>query len=535
MDETKIRKFCSDFHELGKGINWVAPKQNNSDCGSEGSEFTPLFEETNAESINTDDQSSEQTKNVTSAENPQVAVHKSSLRALFDYDARADDDLSFKKGDLLYLLDDSDSDWWFARHANPNYSSTKVEGNVPRNYVAKEDSLESYDWFVGALSRKESERLLLTPGNETGCFLIRESETRPGNYVLSVRDYEEAKGDTVKHYKIRNMDNNRGYYIAACRVMTSLPELITHYYDQSDGLCRQLTEPCPKSKPVISLNKDAWEIPRKSLEFNKKLGAGQFGEVKYRIGGGGKWNKSTDVAIKTPKPGTMSKDAFLEEANIMKQCKHDKLVRLYAVCTDMEPIYIVTELMSKGSLLNFLRDTDGQMLTFMQLVDIAAQIASGMAFLEQKKLIHRNLAARNVMVGDNNIAKVAAFGLARVIKDDEYKPIHVTKFTIKWTAPEALFYGRFTIKSDVWSYGILLVEIVTRGQVPYPGMRNVEVLEQVDRGYRQPKPVRCPDSMYEMMLKCWEKKPANRPTFEYLFHFFDNYFISTEPPYKDLR
>lgn len=463
---------------------------------------------------------------------PQPAVpavsYKSSLRALYDYDARADDDLSFKKGDLLYLLDDSDTDWWFAKHANPNYSNTKVEGYVPRNYVAKEDSLESYDWFMGALSRKESERLLLTPGNETGCFLIRESETSPGNYVLSVRDYEDVKGDTVKHYKIRNMDNNRGYYIAARRVMSSLPELINHYSGQSDGLCRQLTKPCPKSKPVISLNKDAWEIPRESLEFSKKLGAGQFGEV-WR----GKWNKTTDVAIKTLKPGTMSKDAFLEEANIMKQCKHDKLVRLYAVCTDVEPIYIVTELMSKGSLLDFLRDDDGQNLKFQQLVDIAAQIASGMAFLEEKKLIHRDLAARNVLVGDNNIAKVADFGLARVIEDDEYNPKHGTKFPIKWTAPEAALYGRFTIKSDVWSYGILLVETVTHGQVPYPGMANREVLEQVERGYRQPKPPHCPDSMYDIMKKCWDKKPANRPTFEYLASFFDDYFVSTEPNYRE--
>ncbi|XP_056008707.1 tyrosine-protein kinase Yes-like isoform X3 [Ostrea edulis] len=306
-------------------------------------------------------------------------LHKSSLRALYDYDARADDDLSFKKNDLLNLLDDSDPDWWFVSHANPNDSATKFEGYVPRNCVAMEDSLESYEWFWGCISKNESDRLLLSPRIEMGCFLIRESGTISGNYVLCVRDFDDAKGDIVKQYKIRKMDNNRGYYIAARRVMTSLPELINHYSGQSDGLCRQLSKPYPK--PVIILNEGASEIPRESLEFGKKLGEGQFGEV-WR----GKWNKTTDVAIKTLKPGTMSKDAFLEEANIMKQCKHDKLVRLYAFCTEIEPIYIVTELMSRGSLLDFLRDDDGQNLKFRQLLDIAAQVQSSPLSGQPQKL-----------------------------------------------------------------------------------------------------------------------------------------------------
>ncbi|XP_061198284.1 tyrosine-protein kinase SRK2-like [Saccostrea echinata] len=454
------------------------------------------------------------------------AAEKGTLRALYDYDARAEEDLPFKKGDILILLDDSNPDWWYARRSQSG--SGRNEGYVPSNYVAKEDTLETYEWYIGKISRKESERILLSTENGLGSYLIRESETAPGNFVLCVRSFQEGKGDVVKHYKIKPLDDNKGFFITPRRTLPNLQELIKHYSETADGLGQKLEKPCTKSKPVIDLSKDAWEIDRESLQLSKRLGAGQFGEVWK-----GKWNKTTDVAVKTLKPGTMSIEAFLLEANIMKKCKHDKLVRLYAVCTDKEPIYIVTELMSKGSLLDYLRGDEGASLKFTQLVDIAAQVASGMAYLEENHFLHRDLAARNVLVGDNNLAKVADFGLARLIEDDEYTPKSGAKFPIKWTAPEAALYGRYTIKSDVWSYGILLVEIVTRGQTPYPGMMNKEVLEQVDRGYRMPSPAHCPESMYEMMLKCWDKKAANRPTFEYLAGFFDDYFISTEPNYKD--
>ncbi|XP_071965773.1 tyrosine-protein kinase Fyn-like [Antedon mediterranea] len=446
-----------------------------------------------------------------------------SYKALYDYDARTEDDLSFRKGELMEILNNSDGDWWLARS-----TVTNREGYIPSNYIAPVKSIDAEDWYFGKIGRKDAEKRLLLPGLPRGTFIIRDSEANPGNFSLSARDYDDTKGDHVKHYKIRKMDQG-GYFIASRSQFSTLNDLVAHYQQQADGLCCRLGKPVPKQSPTtVSLSKDAWEIPRDSLQLEKVLGAGQFGEVWK-----GRWNGKTPVAIKTLKPGTMSPAAFLEEANIMKNCKHENLVQLYAICSDKEPIYIVTELMANGSLLEYLKDGDGRNLKLVDLVDMSAQIAHGMAYLETRNYVHRDLAARNVLVGENRVCKVADFGLARMIEDDEYTARQGAKFPIKWTAPEAAMFGRFTIKSDVWSFGILLTELITHGRIPYPGMMNMEVLEQVDRGYRMPKPSNCPDSLFDLMMKCWNKEPQSRPTFEFLHHYLDDYFVATEPDYKE--
>ncbi|XP_032832543.1 tyrosine-protein kinase Yes-like isoform X4 [Petromyzon marinus] len=389
--------------------------------------------------------------------------------ALYDYDARTQDDLSFRKGEKFQIINNTEGDWWEARSL-----STGNKGYIPSNYVAPADSVQAEEWYFGKVSRKDAERQLLCPGNPRGTFLIRESETTKGAYSLSIRDWDEVKGDNVKHYKIRKLDNG-GYYITTRAQFDTLQKLVQHY--------------------------------------------------------SGTWNGTTKVAIKTLKPGTMSPEAFLEEAQIMKKLRHDKLVQLYAVVSE-EPIYIVTEFMSKGSLLDFLKEGDGRYLKLPQLVDMAAQIAAGMAYIERMNYIHRDLRAANILVGDNLICKIADFGLARLIEDNEYTARQGAKFPIKWTAPEAAMFGRFTIKSDVWSFGILLTELVTKGRVPYPGMVNREVLEQVERGYRMPCPPSCPESLHELMMQCWKKDPEERPTFEYLQAFLEDYFTATEPQYQ---
>lgn len=388
--------------------------------------------------------------------------------------------------------------------------------------------LDIYRWFFGKISRREAEKLLLCPNNPRGTYLIRYSEQTAGAYSLSIKDIDQQKREHVKHYKIKAMDNG-GFYVTTRKTFSSLQELVAYYSESANGLCHVLTKPCPKAKPCLWPSKKD-EIDRDDLQFVRELGGGNFGKVFY-----GTYRGQVEVAIKMLKPGTMSPQAFLEEAAIMRKCRHEKLVPLFGVCSQGEPLLIVTEFMCNGSLLDYLRKREGKLLKINDLLDMAAQIASGMAFLESQKLIHRDLAARNILVGKNRIVKVADFGLARVIEDSEYTARQGAKFPIKWTAPEAALYGKFSIKSDVWSYGILLYELITHGQVPYPGMHNREVIEQVERGYRMPKPTNCEcsDSVYSIMRQCWDADPEKRPTFEYLYGFFDDFLVAAEPNYRD--
>ncbi|KJE90963.1 protein tyrosine kinase src [Capsaspora owczarzaki ATCC 30864] len=440
--------------------------------------------------------------------------------AIWDYEARTPQDLSFKKGDKLKIVNNNDGDWWQAQSL-----ATGRLGYIPSNYVAPIESLQSEEWYHGKIRRGEAEKILLELG-KNGSYLLRDSESKPGDFSLSVRD-----GQSVKHYRIRTLDEG-GYFISLRTTFATLNDLVAHYSRDADGLCCALVAPCSHADkpetPDLAFNlKDEWEIPRTQIQLRKQLGAGQFGEVWQGI-----WNNTTQVAVKTLKPGSMSPADFLKEAAVMKKLRHPKLVQLYAVCTDKEPIFIITELMTNGSLLDYLREK-GPNLKIPQLIDMSSQVAQGMAYLESQAFIHRDLAARNILVGQNNMCKVADFGLARVISEDNYTPQEGTKFPIKWTAPEAALYSRFSIKSDVWSFGILLTELVTYGRIPYPGMTNADVLAQLEKGYRMPNPQGCPPTLYQIMYDCWKANPDDRPTFESLQYRLEDLIVNSAGEYHE--
>ncbi|KAL2296953.1 hypothetical protein Nmel_015004, partial [Mimus melanotis] len=188
--------------------------------------------------------------------------------------------------------------------------------------------------------------------------------------------------------------------------------------------------------------------------------------------------------------------------------------------------------LTAGSLLDFLKTDEGNKLLLPKLIDFSAQIAEGMAFIEKRNYIHRDLRAANILVSAVLVCKIADFGLARVIEDSEYTAREGAKFPIKWTAPEAINYGSFTIKSDVWSFGILLTEMITYGRIPYPGMSSTEVIRALEHGYRMPRTANCPEELYDIMMRCWKIRPEDRPTFEYIQSVLEDFFTATESQYQ---
>ena len=239
------------------------------------------------------------------------------------------------------------------------------------------------------------------------------------------------------------------------------------------------------------------------------------------------------MAIKMFKAGAVQPQLFLKEAAIMKKLQHPKLLQIYAFLTVEEPLLIIMELMLKGSMLEHLRGY-GCSLKLPKLIDMAAQVAAGMAYLEEQNYIHGDLAARNIMVGENSLCKITDFGLARMINNDIYKTHTGICFPIKWMAPEAALYNRFSGKSDVWSFGIVLYEIITYGRFPYPGMTNVEVLDQIQVGFRMSRPSHCPLKLHDIMLSCWKEEPEGRPPFEFLQWELEEFLKTNhDDPYED--
>ncbi|GAA6101235.1 ephrin type-A receptor 4b isoform X1 [Tachysurus ichikawai] len=187
-----------------------------------------------------------------------------------------------------------------------------------------------------------------------------------------------------------------------------------------------------------------------------------------------------------------------------------------------KPVMIITEFMENGSLDTFLKKHDGQ-FTIIQLVGMLRGIASGMKYLSDMNYVHRDLAARNILVNSNLVCKVSDFGLSRVLEDDP-EAAYTTrggKIPIRWTAPEAIAYRKFTSASDVWSYGIVMWEVMSYGERPYWEMSNQDVIKAIEEGYRLPPPMDCPVSLHQLMLDCWQKERAERPKFSQIVNMLD--------------
>ncbi|GAA6221959.1 ephrin type-A receptor 2-like [Lates japonicus] len=282
--------------------------------------------------------------------------------------------------------------------------------------------------------------------------------------------------------------------------------------------------------PNIAIQKFVTEIDPSAVNKQKVIGVGEFGEV-FRGVMKTPLQGEVAVAIKTLKPGYSEKQRqdFLSEASIMGQFSHPNIIRLEGVVTKFKHAMIVTEYMENGALDTYLKDRDGEIPSY-QLVGMLRGIAAGMKYLSDMSYVHRDLAARNVLVNSNLECKVSDFGLSRVLEDDA-EGTYTTrggKIPIRWTAPEAIAYRKFTSASDVWSFGIVMWEVMAFGERPYWDMSNHEVMKAIDEAYRLPAPMDCPSAIYQLMLQCWQHDRSKRPRFSDIVNILDKLLRNPE-------
>ncbi|NXX50955.1 FES kinase, partial [Tricholaema leucomelas] len=348
-------------------------------------------------------------------------------------------------------------------------------------------------WYHGAIPRSEVQELLSCSGD----FLVRESQGKQ-EYVLSV-----LWDGQPRHFIIQAADN---MYRLEGEGFPTIPLLVEHLLQSQQPVTRKSGIVLARAVP-----KDKWVLNHEDVLLGERIGRGNFGEVfsgRLRA-------DNTPVAVKscreTLPPELKAK--FLQEARILKQYNHPNIVRLIGVCTQKQPIYIVMELVQGGDFLSFLR-SEGTHLRVKELIKMTENAAAGMEYLESKHCIHRDLAARNCLVTEKNVLKISDFGMSREEEDGIYASTGGMKqIPVKWTAPEALNYGRYSSESDVWSFGILLWEAFSLGAIPYANLSNQQTREAVEQGVRLDPPEQCPEEVYRLMQRCWEYDPRKRPSF----------------------
>ncbi|XP_015430678.1 PREDICTED: tyrosine-protein kinase Fps85D isoform X1 [Dufourea novaeangliae] len=356
--------------------------------------------------------------------------------------------------------------------------------------------LTDEEWFHGVLPREEVVRLLVNEGD----FLVRETTRNDEcQIVLSVC------WDGHKHFIVQTTE---GHYRFEGPTFPSIQELIRHQWLSGSPVTSR--SGTILKTPIL---RERWELNNDDVVLLEKIGRGNFGDVyKAQLK-----TCKTEVAVKTCKVTLPDeqKRKFLQEGRILKQYDHPNVVKLIGICVQKQPIMIVMELVPGGSLLTYLRKNASSIMQQEQL-RMCKDAAAGMRYLESKYCIHRDLAARNCLVGYESIVKISDFGMSR--EEEEYTVSDGMKqIPIKWTAPEALNFGKYTSLCDVWSYGVLMWEIFSKGGNPYSGMSNSQAREKIDSGYRMPAPENTPEEIYRLMLRCWEYEPEKRPHFDQIY------------------
>ncbi|CAF0935693.1 unnamed protein product, partial [Didymodactylos carnosus] len=348
---------------------------------------------------------------------------------------------------------------------------------------------------------------------------------------------EEQKSLT-EHYR-SNSNQFSPWIVAALILLTSVTILLlifgfVVYVRQK--IRRNLTQHRPPAyyKTVWNELGKKLHVNSKSLRIGDKVGAGCFGDVykgRLQTKSG---NESVDVAVKVLRDQNVATiHDFLSEANRMKSFKHPNVLSLIGVCWDpIRKAMVILPYMINGDLHSYIIDEKNRP-TVRQLIQWGIQVADGMTYLSELKFVHRDLATRNCMLDDHLICRISDFGLSRDVIDRDYYIIKnddkdnsdksVTKplrrLPIRWLSPESIELSKYTIQSDVWSFGVLLWELLSRGKTPYTGVDNQDIYSYIRNGYRLPQPPYCPQLLYtSVMCRCWQWDPLQRPTFSQLAH-----------------
>ncbi|XP_046982515.1 tyrosine-protein kinase Fer-like [Schistocerca americana] len=373
-----------------------------------------------------------------------------------------------------------------------------------------EEDLQGKLWYHGRLTRELAEPLLCADGD----FLVRESSVKnTPRLTLSVRWQRD-----VKHIIL--LRSHEGWYCRPGVFFSSVEQLVLGYQRSGelllDGWGGHLL------RPVQNVTCD---LTSQDITLIKSIGEGYFGEVFLGL----LRSSGEKVAVKMSKvdlPHERRRD-IIDEGQLLQRYRHRHVVGFVGMCLYHSTIMVVMEFVPGGSLLQHLKE-HRLTLSTGELTAMCRDAAEGMAYLEAMKCVHRDLAARNCLLGENNLVKISDFGMSREV-EDYYMAHNLRQVPVRWTAPEALQMGKYSWMSDVWSFGVLMWEVFSRGANPYTGFSNQEVRDKVENGFRMRPPAGTPVAMATLMSRCWEAERRQRPHFSEILQAIEDFQARSGP------